>query len=169
MESLYAAFAKDIEVIYREDHTPTFNGWSTVDSALMVSNDLYQSLSFTDRMAISAGIMNMLVPLAEEVPSATPEKTQGGFVPDNKSYIYTYDWDQINEDYACMVFDASTGNIIFDEWFKVLKQHDVMSSVEDVDGLMTFLVKHGEVLRGDRISFQFKGDTNKGDGGSLET
>jgi hypothetical protein len=166
LESLYAAFSKDIEVIYMQDHTPAFNGWDTVDKALLECNELYRQLSFADRMAISSHITNNLVPLNEGVPQ--PQRESGGFVPESKSYIFTYDWDQIYNDYTCMVFDAASGVIIFEEWLQVLKQHGVMSDVEDVEGLMEFLVHQGELLEGDKISFKFKG-TNPPDGGSLET
>ena len=168
MESLYSAFAKDIEVIYREDHTPTFNGWDTVYCALLDNNELFKELSFVDRVAISAAVMNIVCPLgAEEQPVARPKR--GSFAP-GKSYIYTYDWDHINDDYTCMVFDAATGNVVFDEWFKVLKQHSVMADVEDVKGLMNFLVHQGELLHGDKISFQFKGRSEpKDNDDSLET
>ncbi len=142
-------------MIYREDHTPTFNGWITVDGALLESNELYASLSYADRMLISAHVMNKLVPLAEEPPQ--PDEGVGKLLK-TKSFIYTYNWDQINEDYSCIIFEAGTGEVIFDEWFMVLKQHEVMSSIEDVDGLMKFLVQHGELLEGDRISFKFKDD-----------
>lgn len=160
MESLYSALSADIEVIYKEDHTPTYNGYPTVDQALMNMSEIYRRLTFFDRMQVSAEIANRLTPVIEEVSES---------IAPGRRFIYTYVWDQIHEDYSCMVFDASTGSTVFDEWFKILNQHQVMTTVEDVDGLFEFLLHHGELLEGDQITFQFRGRSSDGDDSTLQT
>lgn len=160
MESLYNFFSKDIEVIYREDHTPTFNGWESIHEALLECNEIYRDLDFADQIAIGAYVTNMLCPLNEDAPQpSTPPTTS------NKHYIYTSEYYAIEDDHNCIVFDVNSGHIIFQEWFRSLKANHIMDSIDDVEGLMLYLVHHGELLEGDVIQYQ----SRESDDGSLES
>jgi hypothetical protein len=151
MDSLIKVLSKDVDVIYREDHIVTFNGFDTLHEALIDCNDLYKQLSFEDQMYICASMANEFAPLDEEVPEPSfgpPPKSTG------RNFVYTYEFYHDRDDYACIVFDVRSGDIIFHEWFADLKEHDVMESLDDVEGLLMVLLKFGDVIEGDTLVFQ---------------
>lgn len=166
MDSLIEIFADDIDITYKEDHIPLYNGFDTIHEALVECNPLYIQLSFEDQMSVSAKLLNLLTPLDEEIPESSYEN-HSLTLSNNKQFIYTYEWYARREDYACMVFDVNTGDIIFHEWFQNLYSNEIMKTLEDVGGLLVFLLQHGELIEGDTLIVQ--GEIYRDDDDTLDT
>lgn len=141
-ESSKNSISVKLDVTFREDHTPCFDGYDTPHSALIETNEKYKTLSFSDQMLVSALVLNQLCPIDE------PDVVS---VSQPRDFIYVYEWNPVVQDHICMVIDAKTGSIIFNERFKNLFEDFIMSDVNDVQNLTAFLYKNGEILEGDRI------------------
>lgn len=157
MDNIYKSFGQDIEASQGSDG-PLFNGHASLHAALLESNEQYASFNFADQMIICVAVMDDVYPLpADEVP---PEPTFP-IIPNGRLFYYTYEWYVSTDDYACMVLDSSNGNMVFDEWFSILKKAGVMDTVDDAEGLLMYLLKHGELLEGDTLQVQKDQDDSK--------
>lgn len=149
MNSVYQVFADLLDVTWEED-SPRFNGFETPYTALLQIDPMYRSLSFADQMEISAAILQLTSPLNEAVPTADIPET----MIEGRVFMYTYQWMPSHSDYACVILDTETGEVMFDEWFNVLHQHKVMDHVKDLEGLVMFLVQSGDLIDGDTVLLQ---------------
>lgn len=146
---LYTAFGSNIEVTEGGPDGILFNGHSTPHAALL-EDPLYRSLDFADQMTIATSVLLYTTSLGEggNTSPYPPIVSRG------RMFIYHYEWYAPSDDYACSVFDANDGELIFDEWFSVLKEHGVMDHPTDVEGLAGFLLKHGHLIEGDWIRYE---------------
>ena len=155
MDNVYTSFGRDIQVSQGSDG-PLFNGHPTVHAALL-ENDLFCTFEFSEQSIIVAHVMNDIYPLPanERLPEPTFPH-----MPDGRIFVYTYEWFINKEDWACMVLDTNSGDLVFDEWFSVLKKGGVMDTVDDHKGLLMHLLKHGELTEGDILRVQVQNDGN---------
>ena len=56
------------------------------------------------------------------------------------------------------MFEADDGYQIFDEWFSILKQNEIMTDVHDVAGLAAYLYHSGHLIAGDKIRYEPKAE-----------
>lgn len=145
-EILFRTFGIGIEVTEGSDGL-LYDGFSTPHQALLEADTLYSDLEFAQQMMICAVVSNRLSPAEFEDLTPDPPPT----FSKNRTFLYTYEWHLSAQDYACVVFDQGSGNLVFDEWFKTLQTEGVMESVDDVEGLIEFLVHSGELLNGDTL------------------
>jgi hypothetical protein len=159
---LFRTFGTDIQVSFGSDGL-LFNGHSTPHNALL-ENDLYRELDFATQMIICAAVSMNVNPLEfEEIPDADNFDTYFEYLDEDddpfdlsegRTFLYTYQWHANAQDYSCTVLDQRTGRLVFDEWYSELQRHHIMETVEDVEGLAKYLVKHGELLNGDAIIYE---------------
>lgn len=148
---LFATFGSSIEVTEGSDG-PLFNGFPTPHEALL-EDELYDELDFAHQMIVCSAVMDKLYPLSsdEVPPEASPPISPLKGLSRGRVFIYTYNWHMNAQDYACVVLDPQTGNIVFDEWFELLNKHGVMDDILDVEGLARHLMDHGDLLDGDML------------------
>jgi len=142
IEALAGEFARSIYVTIQVDTNKTlYNGKESLFMALM-SNAVFRSLDYSSQLLMLGLVANDVTPLYEQDIMDTE-------IDDKRIFMYNHYWVSTKQDFICLVTEVGTGEIVYEDFFKEMFNQGVLTDVEDVPGLINYLVNYNILHEGD--------------------
>lgn len=144
IETLAGEFARNIyvtkDVLTRQ---VKYNGHNTLFE-VMINNPLFREMDSAGQMLMLALVANDVEPLME--PDLMSDEWES-----TRTFMYSHFWVSSKNDHICLITQIPSGEVLYEDYFKNLHNEGILANLDDVDGMINFLVNYDYLHQGDVV------------------